>query len=432
MGQMGAFRREVKPNRGQVPGLDLAAARAYHFGQACDEGPLIPFRDTGPLRMIPEDLSDQPLIRTIAAMPRFHRIAALCVMVAAGAFVATGEFSSVGSAQDAEGKESPTPAAPETAATPALRTVAAVKPAFIDHARAIRLSGITAADKRVELAARADGVIATLALEKGGTVAADALIMTLEGPETVAQKEIARIALAQKERDLEVAEKLFAGGSTSESNLTNARSARDAALAELNRAQASADRLELKAPFAGIVDALSVELGEWVQTGTPVATILSLDPILVKAEVSEVDLGSVSVGSTARVRLVNGTEMEGTVRLVAREATAETRTYPVEIALPNPDLALPSGMTAEVALIAAPARAVVVPRSIITLSEAGELGLRVVGEDGLAQFAAVTIIDDTPDGLVVTGVPDGVRIITAGQDLVQNGEPVEVAPEVGQ
>jgi membrane fusion protein, multidrug efflux system len=353
-------------------------------------------------------------------------------MVAAGAFVATGEFSSVGSAQEAEGKESLTEALPETAAAPALRTVAAVEPVFVDHARAIRLSGITAADKRVELAARADGVIATLALEKGGMVVADALVMTLEGPETVAQKEIARIALSQKERDLEVAEKLFAGGSTSESNLTNARSARDAALAELNRAQASADRLELKAPFAGIVDTLSVELGEWVQTGTPVATILSLDPILVMAEVSEVDLGSVSVGSTARVRLVNGTEMEGTVRLVAREASAQTRTYPVEIALPNPDLTLPSGMTAEVSLIAAPQRAVVVPRSIITLSEAGDLGLRVVGDDGLAQFAVVTIFDDTPDGLVVTGVPEGVRIITAGQDLVQNGEQVEVAPEVGQ
>ena len=45
----------------------------------------------------------------------------------------------------------------------------------------------------------------------------------------------------------------------------------------------------------------------------------------------------VAVGSTAKVRLVNGTEMEGTVRLVAREASAETRTFPVEIALPNPD-----------------------------------------------------------------------------------------------
>lgn len=353
-------------------------------------------------------------------------------MAGAVAWIATGEFSSVGSAQTAEGKESPTPEAPAAEKAPLVRTVSAVEPVFIDHARAIRLSGITEADKRTDLAARADGVIASLALSKGGMVEAGAVVMVLEGPETVAQEKIAEIALAQKERDLEVAEKLFQGGSTSESNLTNARSARDAAAAELARAQASADRLRLKAPFAGIVDSVSVELGEWVQTGTPVATILSLDPILVKAEVSEVDLSSVAVGSTAKVKLVNGTEMEGTVRLVAREASAQTRTFPVEIALPNPDLSLPSGMTAEVSLFAQPTRAVVVPRSIITLSDEGLLGLRVVGADNLAQFAAVQIIDDTADGLVVTGVPDGVRIITAGQDLVRNGEQVEVAPEVGQ
>jgi multidrug efflux system membrane fusion protein len=364
-------------------------------------------------------------------MPKFHRIAAFCVMVGAAAWIATGEFSSVGSAQTAEGKESPTPETP-TETAPLVRTVSAVEPKFVDHAREIRLSGITEADKRTDLAARAEGVIASLALSKGGMVKAGAVVMVLEGPETVAQEEIAQIALAQKERDLEVAEKLFKGGSTSESALTNARSARDAAQAELNRAQAAADRLRLKAPFAGIVDSVSVELGEWVQTGTPVATILSLDPILVKAEVSEVDLSSVSVGSTAKVRLVNGTEMDGTVRLVAREASAQTRTFPVEIALPNPDLTLPSGMTAEVSLYAAPTRAVVVPRSIITLAEDGELGLRIVGPDNLAQFAAVKIIDDTPDGLVVTGVPEGVRIITAGQDLVSNGEKVDVAPGVGQ
>jgi membrane fusion protein, multidrug efflux system len=372
------------------------------------------------------------LSRISAAMPKLHRIAALCVMVAAGAYVVTGEFSSVGSAQEAQGQESPTPEVATTEKPPFIRTVSAVEPVFVDHARAIRLSGITAADKRVELAARAEGVIATLALEKGGTVDAGALVMTLEGPETVAQEKIAEIALAQKDRDLEVADRLFQGGSTSESNLTNARSDRDAAAAELARAKAARDRLELKAPFAGIVDTLAVELGEWVQTGAPVATILSLDPILVKAEVSEIDLGSVAVGSVAKVRLVNGAEMEGTVRLVAREASAQTRTFPVEIALPNPDLTLPSGMTAEVSLFAKPTRAVVVPRSIITLSDDGELGLRVVGVDNLAKFAAVQIIDDTPEGLVVTGVPEGVRIITAGQDLVRNGEPVQIAPGVGQ
>lgn len=365
-------------------------------------------------------------------MPKFHRIAAFFVMVGAVAWIATGEFSSVGSAQEAEGKESPTAEPVRAENVPLVRTVSVAEPVFVDHARAIRLSGITEADKRVELAARSEGVISALALSKGGMVEAGAVVMTLEGPEAVAQEEIAQIALSQKERDLEVAEKLFQGGSTSESNLTNARSARDAAQAELNRAKAAADRLRLKAPFAGIVDSVAVELGEWVQTGTPVATILSLDPILVKAEVSEVDLSSISAGSTAKVRLVNGTEMDGTVRLVAREASAQTRTFPVEIALPNPDLSLPSGMTAEVSLFAAPVRAVVVPRSIITLSDDGLLGLRVVGSDNVAQFAAVQIIDDTQDGLVVTGVPDDVRIITAGQDLVSNGETVEVATEVGQ
>jgi multidrug efflux system membrane fusion protein len=58
--------------------------------------------------------------------------------------------------------------------------------------------------------------------------------------------------------------------------------------------------------------------------------------------------------------------------------------------------------------------------------------LRVVGADDVAAFAAVTIIDDTPEGLVVTGVPPDVRIVTAGQDLVQNGETVAVAKGIGQ
>ncbi len=364
-------------------------------------------------------------------MPRLHRIAAFCVLVAATAWIATGEFSSVGSAQETAGQEIPTSAEGGAEAAPLLRTVAAVEPDFIDHARSIRLSGTTAADKRVALAARADGVISALGLVKGGTVAEGMVVLTLEGPETVAQAEIARITLEQRERELEVAQRLFDGGNTPETQLTNARSARDAAAAELARARAAVDRQELKAPFSGIVDTVEVELGEWVQTGTPVATILSLDPILVRAEVSEVDVESIAPGSKASIHLVNGTELEGTVRLVAREASAQTRTFPVEIALANPGNAIPSGMTAEVRLAAAPVRAVRVPRSVITLAETGDLGLRVVGPDNIAQFAAVTIIDDTPDGLVVSGVPEGVRIIVAGQDLVRNGDTVEVTAAEG-
>ncbi|MFN4193893.1 MAG: hypothetical protein ACK4FR_13250, partial [Tabrizicola sp.] len=61
-------------------------------------------------------------------MPKFHRIAAISVLVAAGAWIATGEFSSVGSAQVAEGKEIPTPETPVADPAPLVRTVAAIQP----------------------------------------------------------------------------------------------------------------------------------------------------------------------------------------------------------------------------------------------------------------------------------------------------------------
>ena len=368
-------------------------------------------------------------------MPKFHRIAAFCVLAAATAWIATGEFSSVGSAQGtAEGAASEPVAEPAAASKPLIRTVAAIEPTFVDYARTIRLSGITVADKRVALAARADGVINGLALAKGAKVAAGDVVMILEGAEAEALAKIAEIALSQRESDLERAKRLFAGGNVPEIEVTNAQSTREQAAAELARAQAALDKQRLVAPFDGIVDTLEVELGEWVQTGTPVATILALDPIVVMAEVSELDLASVMVGSKARVRLITGAELAGAVRLVAREASAQTRTFPVEVALANPDLALSAGMTAEVFLTATPVRAVEVPRSVITLSDTGALGLRVVGADNLAAFAPVTIVDDTPEGLMVTGVPEGVRIITAGQDLVRDGDTVEVvaAESIGQ
>ncbi len=98
----------------------------------------------------------------------------------------------------------------------------------------------------------------------------------------------------------------------------------------------------------------------------------------------------------------------------------------MEIAFPNPSAAIPAGMTAQVELYAAPVATVTVPRSVITLNDQGEVGLRVVGADNLAQFIAVEIIDDTEAGLIVAGVPADVRIIVAGQDLVRDGEQVIV------
>ncbi len=363
---------------------------------------------------------------------RFHRIVALIVLIAAAIWIGTGEFASVGShSAQAEGATAEAAPAAEAVAVPPdqarkNRAVSGLVPVFTDHSRKIKLSGATQPDKRAVLAARSEGVVNALSLTKGAAIAADQVVMMLEGPETVARAKIAQIALDQRMRELKVAEDLFSRGNKPEIQVVSARSDRDAAEAELTLARAALDRLQLKAPFAGLVDTVDVELGEWVQSGTPVATILSLDPIIVRAEVSELDIANVSAGSVAFLTLVDGTKMEGTVRFVAREASAATRTFPVEIALPNPGALIPAGMTTQVELLAPAVSTVTVPRSVITLSEKGEVGLRVVGADNLARFVTVQIIDDTEAGMIVAGVPADVRIIVAGQDLVRDGDLVDV------
>ena len=354
------------------------------------------------------------------------------VLVAAALWIGTGEFAAVGSNEaqaDGTTAEAAVPAATEPAIDDQAkknRAVSGLVPVFVDHSRKIKLSGATQPDKRAVLAARSEGVVNALSLTKGAVIAADQVVMTLEGPETVARAKIAQIALDQRERELKVAEDLFTRGNKPEIQVVSARSDRDAAEAELTLARAAMDRLELKAPFSGLVDTVDVEMGEWVQSGAPVATILSLDPIIVRAEVSELDIANVAPGSKAFMTLVDGTKMEGQVRFVAREASAATRTFPVEIALPNPGAVIPAGMTTQVELLAPAVSTVTVPRSVITLSEKGEVGLRVVGPDNLARFVTVQIIDDTEAGMIVAGVPADVRIIVAGQDLVRDGDVVDV------
>ena len=66
------------------------------------------------------------------------------------------------------------------------------------------------------------------------------------------------------------------------------------------------------------------------------------------------------------------------------------------------------------------------------MSDSGEIGIRFVDSQNVADFAPVKLVDDTPSGLVVTGVPEGVRIVVSGQDLIRNGETVSTVAATPQ
>src|SRR5206468_12585569 len=132
-------------------------------------------------------------------------------------------------------------------------------------------------------------------------------------------------------------------------------------------------------------------------------------------------LGGIKVGDMAEARLVTGESAQGKVRFVAKTASQTTRTYRVEVELPNPDYAIPDGITAEVSLPLAPTPAARVPRPALTISSTGDIGVRIVGEGGVVAFAPVSIVEDEQLTMWVGGLKDGARVIVQGQDFVREG-----------
>jgi multidrug efflux system membrane fusion protein len=82
-------------------------------------------------------------------------------------------------------------------------------------------------------------------------------------------------------------------------------------------------------------------------------------------------------------------------------------------------------MTAEITLRSEPVDAVALPRSVVTLSNDGDLGIRFVDKEDKVRFQPIDLIDDTPNGLILAGIPADARIIVAGQALVTEGDTVK-------
>ncbi len=353
---------------------------------------------------------------------RFHKVAALAVFVGVGVWVATGEFSSVGSAQN-EAPETP----PETAEQPKaeLRTVAVITPPRMMHARAIRIAGHTEAEKRVTLATRVMGVIDSLPVKQGQRVERGDLVMRLDASDKEAAIRMAETIVTQRQAEADAAERLVAGGNAPKLQADQARAALATAKSQLESAKAELAQYEIYAPFNGLIDRVPVQRGSTILAGAEVATLINLDPLLAIGEVSERDLRYLKIGNSADIRLVDGKVVKGTLRYISRDASAATRTFRIEVAIPNEDKTLPAGMTAEITLLAAPTDSVMLPRSVVTLSSEGDLGIRAVDRDNKVVFFPIDLVDDTPNGLVLAGIPADARVIVAGQDLVTEGNEVK-------
>ncbi|GAA0286415.1 efflux RND transporter periplasmic adaptor subunit [Rhodovulum strictum] len=365
----------------------------------------------------------------------------------------------------------PIPATAEAAAEEAERRVSVVvqKSRAETVQGAVRVRGETQAARQVEVRAETGGRVISEPLRRGATVDEGTVLCELDPgtrPEALAQAEAAlaeararlpeaRANVTQAEARLSEAEindraarRLAQDGFASDTRVAGTQSAVSTAEAGLASAQAGLEaaetairageanvaaalteigRLTIAAPFAGLLDADTAELGTLMQPGSLCATVIQLDPIHLVGYVPETQLDRIEMGALAGGRLASGAEVMGRVSFVARTADPATRTFRVEVAVQNGAGSIRAGQAAEM-LIAAPGQtAHLVPQSALTLDDAGRLGLRLSDADATARFYPVEILRDTLDGFWVAGLPDEAEIIVVGQEFVTDGVPLAVS-----
>ncbi|MFY1707465.1 efflux RND transporter periplasmic adaptor subunit [Tritonibacter scottomollicae] len=328
---------------------------------------------------------------------------------------------------------------------------------------AVVLRGQTRAIREVNVMAETTSTVISEPLRKGASIKKDEVLCELDPgtrpaslleararllearakmPEAEARLKEAHAVLEEARINLTAAQKLSEGGYASETRLASAKAAEstaqaaiasaegglestragiESAVAAVASAEKEMDRLVLHAPFNGILESDTAEIGSLLQPGSLCATVIQLDTIKLVGYVPENAIDHVTLGSKAGARLAAGQQVTGTVSFISRSADEATRTFEVEITVPNPDLKIRDGQTAEIVIAAEGTKAHRLPQSALTLNNEGQLGVRVVRADSTAGFVPVRLLRDEAAGVWLDGLPEEADVIIVGQDFVTEG-----------
>jgi len=302
----------------------------------------------------------------------------------------------------------------------------------------VDLRGHTAAKASVMAVAKTSDTVVSVAVNEGQIVKEGDLLCTLDGGTRTAGVNQAKAVVAQSDAALArvrsefktnaaLREKGLASANSGESfaaDVTAAGANLEAAAVALENALVELSHTEIRATVPGAIQRPLAKVGDMLNTGGSCAAIVQLDPMVFVGAVPQSRIDLAKLALEADIRTINGATATGRVTYIAVSSDPATRSFAVEIEFANPDGRIKDGLTAEATVNLGTLPAHLLPQSIMTLDSKGDLGVQSV-EDGKVVFHKITILQDTRDGVWVSGLPASTDIIVLGQEYVAAGQTVE-------
>ena len=290
------------------------------------------------------------------------------------------------------------------------------------------LPGEIGGEHDANLAAANGGFVERVFVQEGEQVDKGQALAYVDAGLYRAQLDQAEAQHEQAKADLERVQKL--GDLASPAQIQGAQTSVKVAAAAVDQARNRLARAIIRAPFAGVVAGIAVEQGEATGPGATVMRVVQLDPAIVDLAVSDRDVLSLEPGLPVTVSVASRSEtFAGKVARVSPAADLRTRSFKVEVEVPNPDRRLMPGMIARVEVSRPLAQnAVVVPQEWI-VTRRDKRGIFVVTES-TATWRDVELGEVIHDRVVVeSGVKPGDRIVITGHRDLVDGDPLLVSRE---
>ncbi len=358
-------------------------------------------------------------------------VAALVFAIAVGGayWFGTQRAGSPAQAAASSGAPAASAAAKGGAPAPGSVTVEAVPVTIASLPQTITAVGSLRSDESVTLRPEVAGRISSIAFLEGQPVAKGAMLVRLDPavPQAEAQQARANLVLARTkfDRAVDLAKSNFISGQAKDEAENNLKVAE----ASLQLAEAKLAKMDLRAPFSGVIGLRSVSVGDYVKEGADLVNLESIDPLKVDFRVPEVYMRQVKVGQPLQIQLdaLPGKTFEGKVFAVNPLIDAAGRSVVIRAMVRNPDTSLRPGMFARVRLITRDAQnALVLPEQALVPQGDQQFVYRIV--DGKAVRTKVDVGQRRDAKVeILNGVAKDDLVVTAGQLKLRDGAPVSVA-----
>ena len=302
---------------------------------------------------------------------------------------------------------------------------------------ALRAVGSTAAVQGVTVSTDEPGIVQKINFESGQTVKVGDLLVQLEVSQEEAQLRSAEAQMRLAGANLARQQNLLKGRVSSQADYDTAQAQYDQAVAKVEEVKALINKKTIRAPFSGVLGIRAVNLGQYLQSGAPVAPLQSLDPIYVNFWLPQQNLGQIAAGQTVQVRAdgLPNVPFEGKINAVDAIVDEATRNVRVQATLPNPQALLRPGMFVNTELpLASKSSHIVLPATAIQYAPYGDMVYviqEIKGPDGKqyrgVQQRVVKVGESRGDRVaILSGINPGEEVVTSGVFKLRPGIHVQV------